>query len=178
MIANPGKDERYWSCRASMESDGYEVYGRAPPVEPWLGILVSLSPLLLRRFNKATGAIDEDSNATAIVTPEDLFLTEAEAVVDYREQCFRRAEALAAEAEEFRRRGEATMPRPTARRVVAASWNAVFVGGKLLAGRYWFEHRIVSDGYEFVVRLDSEQALLTFIREAELAAKESMCRDN
>jgi len=74
----------YWTCRQSVEA---ENYGDTAPCEPY--------PVKVRTgdnttvayahcFDPDTGEIDDDSNATAMVRPLDLFDTEAAAWTAYR----------------------------------------------------------------------------------------------
>lgn len=78
--------EVYWCIRPTIESTQYDDM---QPRLPWLGKLRIEDRggpfYLLSVFNRRTGEIDNDSNATAIIPhPEsDLFRTEADAKVSY-----------------------------------------------------------------------------------------------
>jgi len=87
---------RYWCCKQSIES---ESYGHKP-CKPWEGILkISCmnASLRLHRFN-SNGEIDDDPNATAIVTEEDLFLCKEDAIRYYRKKCVEYAKKLQEQA--------------------------------------------------------------------------------
>lgn len=78
----------YWSVAASIESLSYEVLGKGKPQHPWQGKLrISGQSLRLHRFNRDTGQIDDDSNATAFVgsidRPESIFAMYDEAYEAY-----------------------------------------------------------------------------------------------
>lgn len=79
MVENPVDGQLYWSIKQSMES---ELYGDYSCIEPWLGKLHIDGKfcLLLRRV---------DSNATAIVQEEDLFLSERKAAEEYVKEEFK-----------------------------------------------------------------------------------------
>lgn len=92
--------EVYYICLPSIESEGY---GDNTPRSPyrakaeWVqnpGGLV----LYMRRFDRETGEVDQDSNATAIAIPEQVFPDEESALVHYKELARAHAKGLQEEA--------------------------------------------------------------------------------
>lgn len=85
-MGNLKNGDVFWCIRPNMESEGY---GSCPPVRPWQGKLRIRHEVRttyeLSRFNEETGEVDDDSNATAIISKpeEELFLTLKEALAAY-----------------------------------------------------------------------------------------------
>ncbi len=97
MQATPGA--KYWSIKASMESENYDD---TAPRRPWQGVLRNNGRYLsLSHFCAENGHIDDDSNATALVRECDLFATEAEAWVAYRAAAAHQADHYAEKAVEW-----------------------------------------------------------------------------
>jgi len=92
-------NEIYWTCNPSVESQSHNP--DAPPRRPykvmvaWDHGIVGDPCLYGYRFNETTGVKDNDTNAKAIVEPEDLFESKGEAKTFYLEKMMDRVEKLA-----------------------------------------------------------------------------------
>ena len=87
MVTNPVIGNRYWCLEEAIEGHSYGSV-IIQNTKPWIGILSQNSRgyLRLHRFNKETEEIDEDTNATAIVKPCDLYENYDEVLSVYIEQ--------------------------------------------------------------------------------------------
>lgn len=79
----------FYSSKPSMESENY-IYGTTEPLKPRrLKVKWQQNPggmcIYAHSFDKETGEIDYDSNATAIVELKDLFYTKLDADLAYIE---------------------------------------------------------------------------------------------
>ena len=73
--------ETYWCIRPSIETEAYN----SDAVAPWQGKyhLSNNGAMQLSRFDAETGVFDDDSNATALVMPRQLYETQDVAMRAY-----------------------------------------------------------------------------------------------
>ena len=81
------KGDLFWSIAPDSESQGY---GDEKPRKPWRGMIMEdpgRGSVKISYVSEETGLPDDDSNATAYVIPEYLYLTGEDATMAYKKMC-------------------------------------------------------------------------------------------